>query len=236
MLKVANISKDFGALRALNDISFKVEKGEIVGVIGANGAGKSTLFEVISGFLPPTNGQVFFKDKLITGQKPNAIFMEGIARSFQLTETYPKFSVFDTVVVSAIARLPLEAARKQTWEVLERFGLTNLALQRISSLTLAQQKLVEVARIANAQAEMWLLDELMAGLSALEMSKIADLIREVHGKGVTIVMIEHRLEITRELCSRLIVLNLGTKIADGLTNEVLKDKEVINSYLGEPVK
>jgi branched-chain amino acid transport system ATP-binding protein len=239
MLQVNKLTKLFGGLAALDRVSLEVHKGEIVGLIGPNGAGKSTLFEVVSGFYPPTRGTVMFKGEEITGLKPHQLFSRGIARSFQLIEVLPSFTVFDTIKLPALRKTHLSKAKEQTEVLLESVfpQLKPKAKESISNLTPTEQKFVEMGRILNSQPELILLDELMAGLNEYDVAPIVSLIRRLNrDKEITFIVVEHRMELIRELCQRIVVLNFGRTIADDLPEAVMSNEAVISAYVGRGKK
>jgi len=235
MLVIDGVSKNFGGLAALDNVSFEVKKGEIVGLIGPNGAGKTTLFEVISGFLRPTAGRVLFKGDRIDGLKPHQVLRRGLARSFQLVQVFPSFSVYQNILASALHSSSMREARKRTEEILELIGLSSKAEQLVSCLSLPDQKMTELGKVLALQPQMILLDEAMAGLTEAEARSTVALIKRLWKQGITFLLVEHRIEIVMELCQRIVVLNFGKKIAEGAAEEVVRDKDVIESYLGEEV-
>lgn len=232
MLNVKDLTKAFGGLIAVNSASFEVEAGEIVGLIGPNGAGKSTIFEVISGFYAPTKGSIFFDDKRLDGLKPHQVLERGVARTFQLVETLPSFTIFDFILVPALLNLPLSKARQRTKEIIDLLGIEAKAEQLTSSLVPAEQKMVELGRVLSSQPQMVLLDEVMAGLSGFEATPIISLIKRLNKEGVTFLIVEHRLELIRELCHRVLVLDFGEIIAEGSPEEVMSNRKVIEAYIG----
>jgi branched-chain amino acid transport system ATP-binding protein len=233
VLVVERVTKRFGALVAIHDVSFGVGRGEIVGIIGPNGAGKSTLIDVVSGFAPPSAGTVRFDGRPITGLRPSAICRRGLARTFQLAQTFGSFTVFDTVLVAALGRLPARAARAGTERILEVTGLAAKSSAASPDLTVADQKLLEVAKVLATGPRLVFLDEVMAGLNATESAPVVALIRRLRAEGITFVMVEHIMRIVMSLCDRIIVLNFGEKIAEGPPAEIARDRRVIDSYLGE---
>ena len=232
MLHVEDLTKAFGGLIAINSASFKVEAGEIVGLIGPNGAGKTTIFEVISGFYTPTKGSVFFNNKRLDGLKPHQVLERGVARTFQLLEALPSFTVFDFILVPALLNLPLSKARQRTKEIMDLLDIEAKAEQLTSSLVPAEQKMVEIGRVLSSQPQMVLLDEVMAGLSVFEATPIMSLIKRLNKEGVTFLIVEHRLELIRELCQRVLVLDFGKIIAEGSPEEVMSNRKVIEAYIG----
>jgi len=235
MLVIDGVSKNFGGLTALYEVSFEVEKGEIVGLIGPNGAGKTTLFEIISGFMRPTSGTVLFEGHRIDGLKPHQVLKRGVARSFQEVQVFPSFTAYKNILVSALHSSPMSEARKRTEEILELVGLSSKAKVPAPMLTLPDQKAVELGKILALEPRLILLDEVMAGLTEAEAENMIALIRRLWKQEITFLLVEHRMEIVTELCRRIVVLNFGTKIAEGATEEVMRNKDVVESYLGEEI-
>ena len=235
MLAVEKLSKAFGGLMALDDVSFQVAEKEIVGLIGPNGAGKTTLYEVISGFYPPTAGKVTFRGERVDGLKPHQVLARGLARSFQIVQTFPSFTAYENVLLTALRSLPMPQAKKWAEEVLEMVGLTSRAHRPVPSLSLPDQKVLELGRVIATRPRMILLDEVMAGLIEAEARQVTDLIRRLREQGLTFMVVEHRMEIIMDLCDRIIALNFGKKIAEGLPREVAAEKQVVEAYLGEEI-
>lgn len=237
ILEGEGVTKYFGGLAAVSDVSFYIDQGEIVGLIGPNGAGKTTLFNLISAALIPKPGVIKYKGRNITGLRRYKICRMGIARTFQTVKTFAGMSVLDNVRVGAFFGPPRSAsaaqATREATELLEFVGLANVSNAPASDLTLANQKRLEVARALATKPELLLLDELMAGLNHNEVAEAMDLVKLIRSKGITIVMIEHVMRAIMNVCDRIIVLNYGKKIAEGTPQEIASSKTVIEVYLGE---
>ncbi len=234
ILTINNVTMRFGGMVALNGITSELYKDEILGLIGPNGAGKTTLFNVISGGLKPTAGQVKLHGKKITGLEPHRICQAGIGRTFQIVRPFPTMTVRENVAVGAMASgLSVRHAMDKAQEILEKLHMAHLADKYPGMLTLSEKKRVEVARALSGSPEILLLDEVMAGLNLQEMSEFTELIRDIHAQGITIVLVEHIMQAVVALCNRVIVLNFGEILTSGTPEEVMNDKRVISAYLGE---
>jgi len=234
LLEYKQVAKYFGGLRAIEDVSFSVGSGEIVGLIGPNGAGKTTLFSMASGFLKPTRGEIRFRDRRIDGSNPPAVCRMGLARTFQIVRPFGEMSVLDNVMVGAFLHHPdRAAARRAALVVLERVGMADRHDQSARTLTLAGRKRLEVAKALATQPKLLLLDEVMAGLTPVETAGMMDLIRSVRSDGVTVLLVEHNIQATMQLSDRIVVIHHGRKICDATPAEVAADPEVIAAYLGE---
>ena len=233
LLEVDNISKRFGGLLALNDVSFSVEKGEILGIIGPNGAGKTTLFSVISGFAPPSSGEVRFDGQRITGISPDRLTRRGLVRSFQLVQTFADMTTLEVVTTAALTRRPIREAIDYAAAVLTRVGLGGKLDETPATLSLQDKKLLEVAKCVATDPQCILLDEVMAGLTMAETEAPMAIIRELNRSGVTIVMVEHVMPVIMRMATRMVVINFGEKIAEGTPDEIIKDRKVIDAYFGE---
>jgi branched-chain amino acid transport system ATP-binding protein len=231
------VTKHFGGLAAVSHVDFTVDEGEIVGLIGPNGAGKTTLFNLISGALVPKAGVITFKDKKINGLKPHRICKMGLARTFQSVKVFPNMPVYDNVLLGSLfgtsSHLSSADAATQAAKTLEFVGLSELEASSAKDLTLANQKRVEVASALATNPELLLLDELMAGLNATEVSQAMNLVARIHDQGITIFMIEHVMKAIMNVCDRIMVLHHGEKIAEGTPQEIAASKTVIEVYLGE---
>jgi len=236
-----HVSKNFGGLKALQNVDFTVEQGEIVGLIGANGAGKTTLFNVASGSYPPSSGTIRFKGENITGLKPYQICQRGLARTFQIVKPFLSMTVLRNVMIGKLFgkdRLRhREVAEIEAHRILDLVGLSSKAKIPARELTLADRKRLEVARSLATNPDLLLLDEVLAGLNPTETVEAMTLIREIRqGLGVTILMVEHVMKAVVGVCNRIIVLHYGQKIAEGMPQEIAEDKAVIEAYLGEKVE
>lgn len=233
LLEVEAVTKKFGGLTAVNAVSMTIEEGQIVGLIGPNGAGKTTLFACIAGFHKVDSGEIRFAGRRITGLTPNQICEAGLVRTFQIVKILGKLTVLENVMVGTFLRdKSVAGARRKASEVLDICGLTPLADVKGSSLTIADKKRVEVARALATDPKLILLDEVMAGLTPKESQAAIELIHKIRGMGITILMVEHVMEIIMPISDHLVVLDSGTKIAEGTAVEVARNEKVVHAYLG----
>jgi branched-chain amino acid transport system ATP-binding protein len=237
MLAGKNITKRFGGLTALSEVDFEVKRGEIVGLIGPNGSGKTTLFNVISGIYSPDGGDLFFEDRKITDLPPYKRAQLGIGRTFQIVRPLTGLNLIDNVATGVLYSRKkgtgVRNAREKTMEILAFTGLTEKARRLPGELVLEDRKRLEIARALALNPEILLLDEVFAGLNPTEITSAIELtfrIRDTYG--TTIFMIEHVMKAIMSTCSRIMVLNFGTKITEGPPDEVANHPEVISAYLG----
>jgi branched-chain amino acid transport system ATP-binding protein len=236
ILEIERVSKFFGGLAANSDVSFAVEPGAIVGLIGPNGAGKTTLFNCITGYYPPSKGEVRFKGRRMNGLQPDKVCRLGMARTWQKVRPLAKMSVLDNVMVGALARThSLRAARLAAHEQLAVVRLEHKADFLAGGLPIGERKKLEVARVLATRPELLLLDEVMGGLNPAESEEIILLILELKRLGLTQVVIEHDMKAIMRLSDRIVVLNSGEKLAEGGPKEVAENPDVIAAYLGEAV-
>jgi ABC-type branched-subunit amino acid transport system ATPase component len=236
ILQLDGVTKRFGGLPAVDNLSFSVRQGEILGIIGPNGAGKSTMIGLIGGALAPTSGTVRYKGRDIGGMPPSKRAHLGIARTFQITQPFVELDVRENVLVGALfGRRGLRRTEglKLADEVLERVGLASKATLKGAQLTVADRKRLEMARALATNPNLLLLDEVMAGLTPVEVSQAVELIREINRSGVTVLVVEHIVRAIRNVSDRVLVLHHGRKIAEDLPDRVLSDPAVIEAYLGE---
>jgi len=249
LLEVDAISRRFGGLNALKDVSFSVEQNEIVGLIGPNGAGKTTCFNAVSGVMPPTAGAIRFKGRSIVGQKPSRIVGEGLVRTFQATTIFPQSTVIENVMRGAFATTPvsmigsifntgaardaLAATEARCDRLLERLSLTAFRLRRAGELSYGAQRRLGVAVALAARPVLLMLDEPVAGLNPEEAADFGRLIRELHeSEKIAVLLVEHHMRLVMGLCHRLVVLDHGEKIAEGSPVEIRANRKVIQAYLG----
>jgi len=235
LLELAGVSRRFGGLRALSHVDLAVERGEVVGLIGPNGAGKTTLVNVVTGVHRASAGCVRFDGEDVTRLRPFQAARRGIARTFQIVQPFPAMTVLENVSAAALfagAGGSMGEARAQASEHLETVGLAPLAARPAAALTLAMRKRLELAKSLAMRPKLLLLDEVNAGLNAVEMDAALALIRGIAARGITVILIEHLMMVVLSLCTRIVVLHHGELIASGTPAEVVKDARVVQAYLG----
>jgi len=238
LLAVRGLTKRFGGVNALSEVSFSVEAGDVLGIIGPNGAGKTTLLNCVSGIYRPDAGEIAWQDRTISGMAPFRIARLGIGRTFQIVRPFPSMTVRENTAMGALfgqpqGRLQPAAAVKEADEVLELVGLGEKRDFPVLRLTVPDRKRLEVARALAMKPKLLLLDEVMAGLNAVEVEQALGMVRNVRESGVTIVLIEHVMKVIVGICNRALVLNFGKPLLEGPPQEVLRDRRVIEAYLGE---
>jgi branched-chain amino acid transport system ATP-binding protein len=235
-LRVEGLSKRFGGVAAVDNISFEVEVGEHLVIIGPNGAGKTTLFNIIAGVYKPNQGKILFRSRDISHLRPNEVCKLGIARTFQITKPFLEMTVLENALVGAFfghqQRHVMEEAQKKAGVALERVGLEGKAERKAKSLNLVERKRLEVARALSTSPEILLLDEVVAGLNPKETGEMARFIGSLREGGITILMIEHVMRAIMGLSDRIVVLHYGKKLAEGKPEEIAKNPQVIEAYLG----
>ncbi len=232
LLTVSNVTKRFGGLVALNDVSFEVKEKEIVGIIGPNGAGKTTLFNVITGFYHPDSGRVIFDGVDITKFRPDQICALGLTRTFQLVKPFKDLTVFENVLIGAMLKKSKAAAVEKAEKVLKDLNLQRLRDVQVKNIPVAERKIVEAARALATEPKMLLLDEVAAGLNPAESMKVLETLRKVRDQGVTLCLVEHVMRFIMGISERILVLDRGVKIAEGLPSEIASNESVIQAYLG----
>lgn len=237
MLDVRNVTVDFVGLRAVENASFTVDEGQIVGLIGPNGAGKTTLFNVVSGMIRPTSGSVTFEGKDLSRLGPADRNRMGIGRTFQVVKPFGGMTVLDNVMVGALTRGQGHAdARETARATLQRLQLDRFAASVARSLPLALRKRLEVARALATGPKLLLLDEIMGGLNPTEVNEALDLIQELNSEGLTLLVIEHNMKAIMRIAEKVLVLNQGALLTEGPPAVVTQDPQVISVYLGEPIE
>ena len=234
MLTLERVTKRFGGLTAVREVSLDVRAGDLLGIIGPNGAGKTTLFNVISGYYRPDGGRVVFDGRDVGGLPPHVICRLGLTRTFQLVKPFGNLSVMDNAMIGALTRLGrVRVARLEAERVIATCGLTPHAAARAKALPIGLRKRLEVARALATRPRLLLLDEVMAGLNPSELAGMIELIRRLHADGVTLIVIEHIMAAMMRLARRIVVLHHGETIAEGPPATIAQDRRVVDAYLGE---
>jgi branched-chain amino acid transport system ATP-binding protein len=235
ILEIDGLSKSFGGVQAVKNVSFSLGEGEIVGLIGPNGAGKTTLINLVTGVFPVSAGKIVFEGRNVTGQRPFQAARRGLARTFQIVQPFSAMTVLENVVAGALfaGAAPSRAeAEREAMAHLEFVGLAAEARRRAASLTLPSRKRLELAKSLAMKPKVLLLDEVNAGLNTAEIDKALDIIRRISARGITIVIVEHLMKVVLSLSQRIIVLHHGELISAGKSEEVVNDPRVVEAYLG----
>jgi len=237
ILEGEKITRYFGGLAAVSMVDFDIRQGEVVGLIGPNGAGKTTLFNLVSGSIPLTGGEIRYKGESITGLKPHQICRKGVARTFQSAKLFAGLTVLENTVSAALfgseRKVSIRDAEREALELLEFVELPAQADRLARDLPVALRKRLEVARALATRPDLLMFDEVMAGLNSVEITEAMDLVTKIRDRGITVFMIEHVMKAIMNVCDRIIVLHHGSKIAEGTPEEIATDQTVVEVYLGE---
>jgi branched-chain amino acid transport system ATP-binding protein len=249
MLDVKGLTKDFGGLRAVNNLDFSIQAGEIVGLCGPNGAGKTTIFNLITGYIRPTRGQVIFEGKNITGKTPHSVARLGIVRTFQHSSIFKDFTVLENVVMATHLKTGVraletvlntrgnrrkdEAVLKRSRDILELVGLGGMMDTAAKTLAHGHKRMLGIAIALAAEPKLLFLDEPLSGMIGEEITEAMVLIRKIWQQGMTILLIEHNMRAAMGLCQRIVMVSFGKKIAEGPPDEIKRNAEVVKAYLGE---
>ena len=239
LLELDNVTKSFGGLIAVNNLSFSMDQREIVGLIGPNGAGKTTVFNLMTGLMKPDSGKIVLNNQDITRLPPYIICQKGIARTFQLVRTFNRLTALENVMAGrAYGRMPADnigQARSEAEQILEITGLSSKCLHYAASLSLVDRKRLEIARALATRPKLLLLDETFAGLNTAEIDDAIKLVNEIRESGVSLIVVEHVMKVIMGISDRVVVLTVGVKIADCYPRDVVSNEEVIKAYLGKRV-
>jgi branched-chain amino acid transport system ATP-binding protein len=234
LLELKGICKNFGGLKAVNRVTFELKGGDILGIIGPNGAGKTTLFNTITGFYKPDDGEVWFEGEKLVGLKPHQICKKGMVRTFQIVKPFLELTVLENVVIAALNRTKsVQEATERAMNTVAFVGLKDKVDTLATGLTLPHRKRLELARALATEPKLLLLDEVMAGLTPTEVDELIRLLMQINKRGITLLLIEHVMRGVMALSNRVVVLNYGEKIAEGVPGQVVKNRQVIEAYLGE---
>jgi branched-chain amino acid transport system ATP-binding protein len=234
ILELKNLTKDFGGLRAVDNLNLSIDEGQILGLIGPNGAGKSTAFNCIAGVYQPSEGEIYFNGEKINNEKPWNLCKRGLARTFQIVKPFSSKSVLYNVMVGSFANKDKRAdAEKKSLEILKYLHLEDKKDVRAGNLTIADRKRLEIARALATEPRLLLLDEVMAGLRPTEVDEMVKIIKNLRDSGITVFVIEHIMRAIMALSDWIVVIHFGQKIAEGVPETVASDENVIKAYLGE---
>jgi branched-chain amino acid transport system ATP-binding protein len=236
ILDVRAVSKRFGGLQALSDVTFSVGEGQIVGLIGPNGAGKTTFFSTLVGLIRPDRGSITLDGRSIIGSKPHRVAAYGMTKTFQNVALFGDSTVLDNVLTAGLLRHDVQAARDEACRCLDRVGLLAIADKQADTLSFPERARVELARALCTGPKVLLLDEVMAALNPVEMREIMALIRSLRDDGITLLVVEHHMRAIMAICDRILVLNFGKLLADGTPKEIAGHPEVIEAYLGQSME
>lgn len=237
ILEVERLSKSFGGVNAIFDLDLEVREGEILGLIGPNGSGKTTFFNLVSGLLKPDRGEIRLQNRKITGLKPYQICLAGIARTFQIVKPFFRMSPLENIMVGrayggAEPARNREEARREAEKILAFTGLAGKRVPRAGMLNLIERKRLEIARALATRPKLLLLDEVMAGMNTAEIEEAMRFVKKIRDAGITIIVVEHVMKAVLGISDRVVVLNVGEKIAEGTPDEIANDQKVIDAYLG----
>lgn len=238
ILSVHNVTMKFDSFLALNDISFSLEKGSILGIIGPNGAGKTTMFNTITGYYQTYSGNILFKGTSMRGLRPDKRCRMGIARTFQITKPFENISILENVMVGAYygkgskQKSSLKSCKEEAYALIEKVGLSDKINDSAGSLNVSQRKKLELARALSTEPELLLLDEVIGGLNPTEVVEMMEIIRGINQSGISILMIEHVMKAVMGVSHKILVLNHGEKLAEGEPAEVIRNPDVVKAYLG----